>query len=755
MKSSNQKDRLNQELQTHLGKNRERDYDSAVVLLLYWEEGDPCFKDEAGSLEDLCRQKFGYPVFHYQIPSKDSQLSLLKRIADLAEQSNSTRSLSVVHYGGHGDEDIENNRRKGVWAAKDQGGPTLLWSDIQPTLGLAQGDVLLILDCCYAAQSSRDRDRVVPPNVEMMAACAMNRQTHRPGPRSFTTIWIGVVTELLKEGKPVIIRDVTHRLANARNNLPESPIYLPLGRDGSIRLEQSSNTSVTGIYSSHEASLSLQMMLRSPLNEDLFRKVIHWLGKSAPRDVTGIDVLDLTERATHLERFIMKDTRSPSQTPSAVNVPPSYYSELRNAWDVFLTRLEGTLVTSISVLKADWHSSQNSGQQKDRLNAFLQEFGANVSELQRTVERVVLCLPTLHSEESLRQKLEDPDITGIGVNKSLEVRFQTLTLSTQSTFLDLKQIFGTPHTNDSLSGVSLEEDPRLGSVIIEHATYERNDALFNEKLIRDRMDRLANVLKTASTGEFRTPECMGCASDETGAKYGLVFKNPFANSANLLSLYTIIGRHAEKKRDPHPPTLGQRFKLALALGQALLKWHCVGWVHQGIASYNIFFFEDVKTKKVDYSKPYLYGFCHSREEDGSSSRRPDPNQEIRDIYRHPDRQGWPPIKKHQKMHDIYSFGLLLLEIGLWEQLPLRFDHLIKRVGRAALGRYLLQRSEGLLSIGMGLEYESATRACLSGDFGIIKDDIHQSEFARAFESQVLTKITHGIRVDGELSLAPR
>ena len=753
MKSSVHKSRLNQELQAYLGKNRERDYDSAIVLLLYWEEGEPCFKDEAASLEDLCRERFGYPVFHYPIPSKDSQLSLLKRIADLAGQSSSTRCLSIVHYGGHGDEDIENNRRRGVWAAKDQGGPTLLWSDIQPTLGLAQGDVLLILDCCYAAQSTRDRERVIPPNVEIMAACAMNRQTYRPGPRSFTATWIRIITELLKEKHPVIMRDVAHRLANAKNNLSESPIYLPLGRDGSIRLESSSETSGTEVYSSREASLSLQMMLRSPLNEDLFRKVIHWLGKSAPRDVMGIDVLDLTERAIHLERFIKKDTRGSSEPLSSVEVPSSYYGELRNAWDVFLTRLESTLVTSISVLKSDIYSSQNSGRQKDRLNAFLQELGMNVSELQRTVERVVLCLPALDSEESLRQKLEDPDIMGIGLNSSLEVRFQTLTLSTQSTFLDLEPMLEKPYSHDRLNSLSLEENDRLGSIIIEHATYDRNDALFSEKLIRDRMDRLANVLKTASTREFRTPDCIGCILDETGTKYGLVFKNPFGHSTDMVSLYSILRRHAEKKRDPHPPTLGQRFKLALTLGQALQKWHCVGWVHQGIASYNIFFFKDLKTKRVDYSKPYLYGFCHSREEDESSSRRPDPEQEIRDIYRHPDRQGWPPRKKHQKKHDVYSFGLLLLEIGLWEQLPFRFDHLIKRVGRAALGRYLLQRSEGLLSIGMGLEYESATRACLGGDFGVFKDDVHQSEFARAFESQVLTRITHGIRVDGEFSIA--
>lgn len=37
----------------------------------------------------------------------------------------------------------------------------------------------------------------------------------------------------------------------------------------------------------------------------------------------------------------------------------------------------------------------------------------------------------------------------------------------------------------------------------------------------------------------------------------------------------------------------------------------------------------------------------------------------RDIYRHPERQG-QPTTPFKKIHDIYSLGVVLLEIGLWE-----------------------------------------------------------------------------------------
>lgn len=52
---------------------------------------------------------------------------------------------------------------------------------------------------------------------------------------------------------------------------------------------------------------------------------------------------------------------------------------------------------------------------------------------------------------------------------------------------------------------------------------------------------------------------------------------------------------------------------------------------------------------------------------------------------------------------------------------------------------------------MGFEYEKAMRACLSGDLAIIRDDIYQSQFARAFETVVLARLSHGIEVDGEPS----
>ena len=69
-------------------------------------------------------------------------------------------------------------------------GPTVDWSIIQPKLGHVQAHVLLLLDCCFAAQAVRAGNRAIPSNVELMAASAMGVKTILPGPTSFTALLI-------------------------------------------------------------------------------------------------------------------------------------------------------------------------------------------------------------------------------------------------------------------------------------------------------------------------------------------------------------------------------------------------------------------------------------------------------------------------------------------------------------------------------------------------------------------------------------
>ena len=64
---------------------------------------------------------------------------------------------------------------------------------------------------------------------------------------------------------------------------------------------------------------------------------------------------------------------------------------------------------------------------------------------------------------------------------------------------------------------------------------------------------------------------------------------------------------------------------------------------------------------VDYSQPWILGFDLSRPE-GELSFGPAELYPERDVYRHPDRQGQVRMQ-FTKTHDIYAFGVVLLEIG--------------------------------------------------------------------------------------------
>jgi hypothetical protein len=90
--------------------------------------------------------------------------------------------------------------------------------------------------------------------------------------------------------------------------------------------------------------------------------------------------------------------------------------------------------------------------------------------------------------------------------------------------------------------------------------------------------------------------------------------------------------------------------------------HTYGFVHKGIRSDIILIFKD---QESTLGSLFLVGFKTFRMADGRTLRRGDSAWE-RNIYRHPQRQGLHPDEDYTMQHDIYSLGVCLLEIGLWE-----------------------------------------------------------------------------------------
>ncbi|KAI4214769.1 MAG: hypothetical protein LQ351_002845 [Letrouitia transgressa] len=128
-------------------------------------------------------------------------------------------------------------------------------------------------------------------------------------------------------------------------------------------------------------------------------------------------------------------------------------------------------------------------------------------------------------------------------------------------------------------------------------------------------------------------------------------------------------QHAADTDSLNMPNLEDRFRLALNLVSTVLHLHAKGLLHRNVNSNNILFFirdpalssmSKKPWKRGVIRRPFLTSF------DQLSNDVDDEREEpfIANIYRH------PKVERGQRStfsedHDIYSLGLVLLEIGLW------------------------------------------------------------------------------------------
>ncbi|KAH7310898.1 hypothetical protein B0I35DRAFT_463415 [Stachybotrys elegans] len=113
-----------------------------------------------------------------------------------------------------------------------------------------------------------------------------------------------------------------------------------------------------------------------------------------------------------------------------------------------------------------------------------------------------------------------------------------------------------------------------------------------------------------------------------------------------------------------------------------------------------------------------------------------------DIYRHPDRQGLQASVPYSMLHDIYSLGVVFLEIGLWRselavdrQAPLKRIH--KPLFWGSLHKTRCQEQDpfkikalyqklarSVIPQTIGGRFAAVVEACLTcveGDFGHVED----------------------------------
>jgi hypothetical protein len=199
----------------------------------------------------------------------------------------------------------------------------------------------------------------------------------------------------------------------------------------------------------------------------------------------------------------------------------------------------------------------------------------------------------------------------------------------------------------------------------------------------------------------------------------------------------------------HP--LNHRLRLANQLAKSILYVHSAQFVHKRVAPENILLLTRAgadKRRRFPYAlgDPFLVGFDHTRAEQAISAGRGE--LDIADcIYHHPERWGRTAGMRFSMLHDVYSLGVVLLEIALWDSLVVwlhkefgfrneRFiawtfirDMFDEKAGSLKDGITAEDVQEALIGFAkhhvpliMGEGYTNVVISCLSGDFKVEKGD---------------------------------
>ncbi|KAK8093789.1 hypothetical protein PG997_000474 [Apiospora hydei] len=249
------------------------------------------------------------------------------------------------------------------------------------------------------------------------------------------------------------------------------------------------------------------------------------------------------------------------------------------------------------------------------------------------------------------------------------------------------------------------------AVLVEWKFYNKDKNIRLQKILQ--LNSLAILLNHGNVyRKFMVPECKRLVEDNENSRLGIVFSIPNITPASISieprpkieSLQHFI------RTSTIAPPLGARFKMARELALAVYNLHSVYWLHKSIRSDNILFLErpedsqlspTTKLSKTNHSMVleeyggkgegasshttaaipslHILGWEISRpdgpfEFSESLSYSTEGTQAAREnmrLYSHPTvhfASKSTERARYRSQYDVYSLGLVLLEIGLWKTL---------------------------------------------------------------------------------------
>ncbi|KAK5788441.1 hypothetical protein VI817_009399 [Penicillium citrinum] len=278
----------------------------------------------------------------------------------------------------------------------------------------------------------------------------------------------------------------------------------------------------------------------------------------------------------------------------------------------------------------------------------------------------------------------------------------------------------------------------------------------NHTLLRARIEKVIRLLNASrNITELRIPPCLGWAYTQTREDES---SQPFEYCAYDI-VYAFDGLHIislqHMLHNSIKLPLHKRFDVAKSLARSLLYLHTAEWLHKGIRSSNVIFSSirsltksENPTQRSDrkflaeIGLPYLVGFEYSRVNSHDEKTEHITDDSENNLYRHPDVQGQPSTgpdsylgdsPRFSKNHDIYSLGVVLLELGLYQPAS---------VINAKFPRFQETYDDGLfyrVEFQMGAIYAKVISICFKGEIylsGVANDQQGAVKFYRDVVSRL-------------------
>ena len=353
----------------------------------------------------------------------------------------------------------------------------------------------------------------------------------------------------------------------------------------------------------------------------------------------------------------------------------------------------------------------------------------------------------------------DPDAQEVGISTTTTLR--AIERNERGADSSLKI---SPHVVQSLEpigGSTTLSRGKIGNsstVLVEYRGYTELTDDVSERALR-----LATFLNRPKPSCTTVLHCCGVFNEVEKRRFGYVFDtaglfDPREVRGNFQSLLASLGADEAKgifryskfgKQNPdsaRPLCLSQRFHMAHSLARTVHQLHLVGWLHQNIRSENIWFTRELEEGPLHRSwilgQPYLFSFEYARKTDEYSDpyRISPTGSSDHNLYRHPERQdAQSKHYPHTKLHDMYSLGVVLLEIGLGRAAAGLKEYYQTRIlghdphrtnticdptdcGPEQTKDGFLYLTQMLLSEKVGGKYASIVAFCLTGKFATSEED---------------------------------